>query len=73
MRNDFDLTKLAKKAILGTDEQSMEKLFDDQTTNQINLIAAKIDQPAQDAKLVIAGQIATDFNPGQNGQGTGRL
>ncbi len=69
VRNDFKYEALAKNVILGTNSFESTFLLDESTANVINEIAKKINQPARDAKLVIDGRFAKDFDPGQNGQG----
>ncbi len=69
VRNDLDLKDISAQAILGTRSIPTEPLFDETTATQINEIATKINRPPKDAKLILDGKIAKEFEPGQNGQG----
>jgi vancomycin resistance protein YoaR len=69
VRNNLDLTNLSRQAILGTSATYSDQLLDSNSAVQINDIIQAINQPAHDAKLVLEGKIAKEFEPGQNGQG----
>ena len=69
VRNDQDFKTLTSSALFGTASFQSESLLDESTAAKINEIAAAINRPAKDAKLVLDGKVAKEFNPGQNGQG----
>ncbi|OGE80024.1 MAG: hypothetical protein A2660_02935 [Candidatus Doudnabacteria bacterium RIFCSPHIGHO2_01_FULL_45_18] len=68
IRNDLDLTMLAKQAILGREELAQTWLLDEISIKQLDDISSQVNQVGQDAKLVMDGNRAAEFNPGQNGQ-----
>ncbi len=69
IRNEFNLLNAAKLAVLGKSETESATLLDEQTAAQINDIAAAINRPAREPNLKLEGKVATEFEPGQNGQG----
>jgi vancomycin resistance protein YoaR len=69
IRNDVDLETIAKNAIFGFNTFTADNILDEQTASKLNEIASTINQPARDAKLVLDGKIAKEFEPGQDGQG----
>ncbi len=69
VRNDLDFAAAARRTVLGKVEVASSSLFDDETIAKVKEISTQINQPAQDAHLVLDGKIAKEFNPGQKGQG----
>lgn len=68
IRNDFNLLDLARSEVRGNALVNYDQLLDPQTVSQIGLIIQAVNQPAQEARLTIKNNFATDFEPGQNGQ-----
>ena len=69
VRNDLDLEAVAMQAILGIEQFEQDELFDEETAKQINTIASETNQQAQNAHIVVEGNVATEFTPDRNGQG----
>lgn len=68
VRNDFTLLDVASEAILGTSMKRSAALLDDTTLSAMEQIRQEVDQKAHDGVLEIKENIATNFDPGQNGQ-----
>jgi vancomycin resistance protein YoaR len=66
--NKFNLVDLAKKTVIGTSLNSSSVLLDQTSVNFLEKIQDKINQPSKNSKLIIEQKIATEFEPGQNGQ-----
>jgi vancomycin resistance protein YoaR len=66
--NNSDLLSTAKNSILGSPTLTTERLLSEDTLSQIQDIASKVDQQTKEVSLVINGNHATTFDPGQSGQ-----
>jgi len=64
----FDLKNLSLHILTGSSYQNTVATFDSQTLTKIQQLATQLNQPVQEAKLEITGNMATTFQPDQNGQ-----
>ena len=68
VRSDFDLGQMVNNSIFGKPILTTEKLLSDETATQLSSLSAELTQSAKDAQMMITNQVATNFDPGQNGQ-----
>lgn len=68
VRNDLDLYATARVNVLGEPDSLAAPLLNPETAQALVQISSEVDQTAHDAQLVITGNHATTFDPGQNGQ-----
>jgi vancomycin resistance protein YoaR len=69
IRNDFDLNKLAQQYLTGKKSLESVALLNAESIVVMDEIETAVNQAPEDAKLLIVENKATEFHPGQNGQG----
>ncbi len=71
VRNDFRLKDLALQVFTTEPYKTTGRQISDQTSDTLLEISSEINQPTQNARLVLdeSGEWAKEFEPGQDGQG----
>ncbi len=69
VRNKPSLNSLTKQVLLGQDPAPhFTKIYNSETLNALAKLPLEINQPPKDAKLILEGSRAVEFDPGQAGQ-----
>lgn len=68
VKNSVGIKTLAQNAFTKQLPQTQIKNLDEATISKINEVSAQVNRPTKEADLVIEGEFAKKFEPGQNGQ-----
>ena len=68
LRNNFEPLDLARQSLFGGQIADRQKPLSASSARELMQVAAAIDRPAQDARLIISQGRAQQFSPGQDGQ-----